>query len=78
MSKKRRKKKGNVLLIAVIIVIAVIAIGVGGFSVIMSDADQAMDPSSTAMMTVEIPSGSTTTKIGNILVEQGVIDSADS
>ena len=78
MSKRRRKKKGNGLLIAVISLIILIAIGVGGFSVIMGDADKALDPDSTAMMVVEIPSGSTTTRIGNILVEQGVIDSADS
>ncbi|MBR4074229.1 MAG: endolytic transglycosylase MltG [Firmicutes bacterium] len=78
MSKRRRKKKGNGLLIAVIVIIAGIAIGVGGFSVVMGDADKALDPDSSAMMTVEIPSGSTTTRIGTILVEQGIIDSADS
>ena len=78
MSKRRRKKKGNGLLIGVIVIVAVIAIGVGGFSVIMGDADKALDPESTATMTVEIPSGSSTTKIGTILADQGIIDSADS
>jgi len=78
MSKRRRKKKGNGLLIGVIVIVAVIAIGVGGFSVIMGAADKALDPESTATMTVEIPSGSSTTKIGTILADQGIIDSADS
>lgn len=78
MSKRRRKKKGNGLLIGVIVIVAVISIGVGGFSVIMGDADKALDPESTATMTVEIPSGSSTTKIGTILADQGIIDSADS
>lgn len=78
MTKRRKKKKGNGLLIAVIVIIAGIAIGAGGFSVIMGDADKALDPDSTAMIIVEVPNGSTTTKIGTILVEQGIIDNADS
>ena len=77
-TRKRRKKKGNGLLIIVIALIAIIAIGVGGFSVIMGDADKALDPTSTETMTVTIPTGTSTTGIGNILVEQGIIDSVDS
>lgn len=78
MSNKRRKKKGNGLLIVVILLVAIIAAGVAGFSMIMGSADKALDPTNTASVTVTIPSGTTTNGIGTILVESGVIESADS
>ena len=78
MSNKRRKKRGNGLLIAVILLVAIIAAGAVGFSMVMDSADKALDPTDTASVTVTIPSGTTTNGIGTILVESGIIESADS
>ncbi|MBO4991440.1 MAG: endolytic transglycosylase MltG [Firmicutes bacterium] len=78
MSNKRRKKRGNGLLIAVILLVAIIAAGAVGFSMVMGSADKALDPTDTASVTVTIPSGTTTNGIGTILVESGIIESADS
>lgn len=80
MGSKRRNsagKKKNAVLIVVLAVIAVIGAVIIGGSAYVSGLNKPLDANNENLITVTIPSGSSTSSIGIILEESGVIKDAD-
>lgn len=71
-SEKKKGKGGKVAIIAILLVLVIVA-GAGLFYV--SSMGKPVDPDNTEAVRIEIPSGSGTEAIGNLLAEAGVIDS---
>lgn len=73
-SRRKRSRSNKVFRIIIIIAILVIA-GAGGYSVFMGNASKAVDPENTEIYTVNIPAGSGTGRIAEILQENNLISS---
>ena len=69
-------KNPTVKLFAIILILVVFAFV--GCLIALNQMAKAYDPSDKTVVTVTIPSGSTTESIGHILVKKGVIESADA
>ena len=73
MSKEKNgKKSGKIAIIAILLVLVIIA---AAGLVWVNSLGKPVDPENTELVRVEVPSGSGTEAIGNILEEAGVIDS---
>ena len=80
MGRKRRNsagKKKNAALIVVLTVIAVIGAVIIGGSAYVNGLNKPLDANNDNLITVAIPPGSSTSSIGIILEENGVIKDAD-
>ncbi|MBQ9932189.1 MAG: endolytic transglycosylase MltG [Firmicutes bacterium] len=71
---KRKKSKAPIVLaVIVVVLIIIVAVLYNGFNSYVNGEGEPFDPDNTAMVTVEIPSGSTTTDIIAILTDEGII-----
>ncbi|MCQ2552398.1 MAG: endolytic transglycosylase MltG [Clostridia bacterium] len=69
----KKKKTGRTALLVLLAFVLIIAIGViGGYNMI-KNYDSAFDPTSTATVDFVVPKGATTTKIGVLLKDAGLI-----
>ncbi len=74
-NRKRRKKRRGKPIIAIILVVALIAVG---FNLWKNNLGAPANLSNTEVVAVNIPAGSSTATICNILAEQGIVKSATS
>ncbi len=76
-SRRNGKKKGKGLLVLIILIV-IAALGYFGFTTWRSGVSEAYNPSSSETISITIPDGASTTKICNILEENGIIKSASA
>lgn len=77
MGKKNKKETENrKVLIALLLAVITIGIGIIGGNAYLSSLNKAKEPENPAEIIIEIPMGSSTTGVGKILEEQGVIRDA--
>jgi len=78
MSRSNGKSKNKTILRIVVILLVIVVAAVIAGTLYMHNLNKPYKSSDKAIVTVTIPSGSTTTDIGTILKEKGIISSADS
>lgn len=75
--KKRAVKKKNIILIVILAVVVVIGAVIIGGSAYVSSLNKPYDLENENLIVISVPSGSSTSEIGSILQENGIIKSAD-
>ncbi len=71
-------KKAIKIIVILLLILMVLLAGIAVFALhYIDNLGEALDPSSTATLTVTIESGSTTADIGQLLVDNGIIESVD-
>lgn len=73
-----RNGKSNKLLLIIVIVLVVVAVAIAAAAICMHNLNEPYKASDKSIKTISIPSGSSTTDIGKILADNGVIKSSNS